>query len=223
MADLGACRVRRPCGAGRDAVEVHEAADEPRATRSRRSACATPTPATLVRRARREARRRFDARGDRLRVGRGGGGAARRPPAGPRDPRRAPRWRVVVAVDRARARLHRGRRVQRRGRAGRRRRSGCPTPVNAVIRDRAVAAAAARIAPNSIPAAELLAELDLSSGRLPTSGARQPGARARRCGRRRGRRRAVRRLRSPVSCAVQSVKPPSPTSTSSAPGPRDRP
>ena len=36
---------------------------------------------------------------------------------------------------------------------------GIPTPVNAVIRDRAVAAATARVAPNSIPAAELLAEL----------------------------------------------------------------
>jgi hypothetical protein len=33
------------------------------------------------------------------------------------------------------------------------------TPVNALIRDRAVVAAAARVAPNSIPAAELLAEL----------------------------------------------------------------
>jgi 2-dehydropantoate 2-reductase len=38
--------------------------------------------------------------------------------------------------------------------------AGVPTPVNAVIRDCAVAAAAARIAPNSIPAAELLAVLD---------------------------------------------------------------
>jgi 2-dehydropantoate 2-reductase len=36
---------------------------------------------------------------------------------------------------------------------------GIPTPVNAVIRDRAVVAATARIAPNSIPASELLAEL----------------------------------------------------------------
>jgi len=37
---------------------------------------------------------------------------------------------------------------------------GVATPVNTVIRDRAVVAAAARIAPNSIPAAELLAALD---------------------------------------------------------------
>jgi len=36
---------------------------------------------------------------------------------------------------------------------------GTSAPVNAVIRDRAVAAAAARIAPNSVPAGELLAEL----------------------------------------------------------------
>jgi 2-dehydropantoate 2-reductase len=38
--------------------------------------------------------------------------------------------------------------------------AGVPTPVNAVIRNRAVIAAAARIAPNSIPARELLAQLD---------------------------------------------------------------
>jgi 2-dehydropantoate 2-reductase len=37
---------------------------------------------------------------------------------------------------------------------------GVATPVNAVIRDRAVAAAAARIAPNSVPAGELLAALE---------------------------------------------------------------
>jgi 2-dehydropantoate 2-reductase len=37
--------------------------------------------------------------------------------------------------------------------------AGVPVPANTVIRDRAVVAAAARIAPNSIPAAELLAEL----------------------------------------------------------------
>ena len=37
--------------------------------------------------------------------------------------------------------------------------AGVPTPVNTVIRDRALAAAAARVAPNSIPAAELLAEI----------------------------------------------------------------
>jgi 2-dehydropantoate 2-reductase len=36
---------------------------------------------------------------------------------------------------------------------------GMETPVNALIRDRAVVAAAARVAPNSVPAAELLAEL----------------------------------------------------------------
>jgi len=37
---------------------------------------------------------------------------------------------------------------------------GTPAPVNEVIRDRAVVAAAARVAPNSIPAAELLAALE---------------------------------------------------------------
>jgi 2-dehydropantoate 2-reductase len=37
--------------------------------------------------------------------------------------------------------------------------TGVPTPVNGVIRDRAIVAAAARIAPSSIPASELLAEL----------------------------------------------------------------
>jgi 2-dehydropantoate 2-reductase len=38
--------------------------------------------------------------------------------------------------------------------------AGVATPVNTVIRDRALEAAAARVAPNSIPAAELLAGLD---------------------------------------------------------------
>jgi 2-dehydropantoate 2-reductase len=37
--------------------------------------------------------------------------------------------------------------------------AGVPAPVNALIRDRASVAASARVAPNSIPAAELLAEL----------------------------------------------------------------
>ena len=114
--------------------------------------------AALVKRARREARAAFDAagiayasaeeeaarRGDRLQVReihgahRGGGSS----------------WQSIArGLGTIEADAFNGE-VVRVGTA-----AGVPTPVNTVIRDRALAAAAARVAPNSVPAAELLAEI----------------------------------------------------------------